>query len=428
MVRRVTGGAHFRLCRILTTLLCLGVVLAGCNGKKGSQEKPIAQAFAGPVVLNLRQEISPASKTIATARHGETLDVLQVRRRFVRVRTPRGDQGWTDSRNLLTAEQMNAIADLAKNAKSMPSQGEATVFSSLNVHTDPNRYSTSFFQITESSRVDVLAHELAPRASAPPPGSFQVVKPKPQVRAKKPRKEPAIPPPPKPPPPGLPPNWIELSKTNLPVEEPPPVVELPESTKRKKPDPPKVPMEDWLLVRTKDGKAGWVVARMLNMAIPDEVAQYSEGARITSYFALADVYDDGQKKHHWLWTTVRDNQRPYQFDSFRVFAYVTRRHRYETSYIERNVEGYYPVEAKAGKTPTFSLILREKDGNLYRKTYVMEGYLVRKVADVPYSKPQEPGSHVISTLPPPPDDKGDEDETKPSLAERVKNFFKRTNN
>ena len=34
-------------------------------------------------------------------------------------------------------------------------------------------------------------------------------------------------------------------------------------------------MEDWNLIRTKDGKAGWVLSRMLVMAIPDEVAQYS---------------------------------------------------------------------------------------------------------------------------------------------------------
>ena len=101
-------------------------------------------------------------------------------------------------------------------------------------------------------------------------------------------------------------------------------------------------LEDWSLVRTKDKRAGWVVTRNLVMAIPDEVAQYSEGARITSYFALADVQDGDQIKHHWLWTTSRDTGRPYDFDSFRIFTYVLRKHRYETAYIERRVEGFYP--------------------------------------------------------------------------------------
>ena len=94
--------------------------------------------------------------------------------------------------------------------------------------------------------------------------------------------------------------------------------------------------------------------------------------------------DDGQIKHHWLWTTIRDDTAPYEYDSFRVFTYVLKRHRYETAYIERNIEGYYPSEAVAGATPKFSLILRGVDGKLYRKTWIMEGYMVRKVADEPY--------------------------------------------
>ena len=40
-------------------------------------------------------------------------------------------------------------------------------------------------------------------------------------------------------------------------------------------------MDDWNLVRTLDGKVGWVLTRPLSMAIPDEVAQYAEGHRIT---------------------------------------------------------------------------------------------------------------------------------------------------
>ena len=80
-------------------------------------------------------------------------------------------------------------------------------------------------------------------------------------------------------------------------------------------------------------------------------------------------------KHHWIWTTVGVTAAPYDFDSFRVFTYVVRRHRYETAYIERNIEGYYPIEATPGTVPRFSLILREEDGKLYKKTWIMEGYL-----------------------------------------------------
>jgi hypothetical protein len=87
----------------------------------------------------------------------------------------------------------------------------------------------------------------------------------------------------------------------------------------------------------------------LYMAIPDDVAQYAEGHRITSYFALTDVRD-GERGEAQLAVDDHRQRRggdhPYDFDSFRVFTWSLRRHRYETAYIQRNVEGYFPVLAR----------------------------------------------------------------------------------
>ena len=57
-------------------------------------------------------------------------------------------------------------------------------------------------------------------------------------------------------------------------------------------------------MRTADKKVGWVLARNLYMGIPDDVAQYAEGQRISSYFDLGAVEDEEKgTKHNWLWTT-----------------------------------------------------------------------------------------------------------------------------
>ena len=386
---------------LLAVCAVCAALLAGCK-KDSDRVKILGSAFAGPIELNLREEISPASKTIATVKHGEKLDILQVRRRFVRVRTPSGQEGWTDSRNLLSTRQMEELEDLSKRAAKLPSQGAATVYGLLNVHLEPYRQSTTFYQITEGVQVDVLAHKLSARNAAPPSNTLDLKKPAPPPKRRKKKKEPDYPPPPMPPAPALPANWVKLSITPEPEPPPAPPEELKgkKQKRRQRPRPEGPPMEDWTLVRTKDGKAGWVLSRMLVMAIPDEVAQYSEGARITSYFPLGTVQDEGQTKHHWLWTTVRDPNVPHQFDSFRVFTYVVRRHRYETAYIERNIEGYYPVEVVPGAMPKFSLVLRGEDGRLYRKTWVMEGYMVRKVAEEPYVPPEddESGGKVSDSL------------------------------
>ncbi|MEO8659980.1 MAG: hypothetical protein ABI693_16030, partial [Bryobacteraceae bacterium] len=161
----------------------------------------------------------------------------------------------------------------------------------------------------------------------------------------------------------------------------------PEPKADPEPEPPPIEFEDWSLVRTKEGKAGWVLSRALNMAIPDQVAQYAEGKRITSYFPLGEVRDRDEVHNHWLWTTIAGKLKDYQFDSFRVFMWSERRHRYETSYIDRNVIGYFPVEVKMGDVPTFTLLVQNKEGALVKKTYAFQANRVRLISTAPGTRP-----------------------------------------
>jgi len=292
----------------------------------------------------------------------------------------------------MTPEQMDSLRDFSERAAKLPSYGNATAFSALNMHSEPNRQSPSFYQIAEGTAVDLIGHKVSPRlpgTQMTPQTPLVKLQPPPPKKKKKEeeKKESKIPPPPRPAPPKLPPNYDALSKTNLDDDEdgkpePPKKDEVPEV---------KAPLEDWSLVRTKDGKAGWVLSRMISMSIPDEVAQYAEGARITSYFALADVQDDELGlRHNWLWTTNSGNAVDYDFDSFRVFIWSRKKHRYETGYIERRIEGYYPVEAKKGTDPVFSLITRGDDGKTYRKTYAFSGYRVTVTKKEPFEPLQLP--------------------------------------
>jgi hypothetical protein len=152
-----------------------------------------------------------------------------------------------------------------------------------------------------------------------------------------------------------------------------------------------VPTDDWYLVRTRDGKAGWVLARQLSMSIPDEVAQYAEGHVITGYLSLGKVGSASQEnaKDNWLWTTTSVGSQGLDFDSFRVFVWSIKRSRYETAYIERNVKGHYPIEARpgSGEDAAFSVVLEDKDGQVYKKTYAFSGYRVKLVSKEPRPEP-----------------------------------------
>lgn len=367
----------------------LAVLFFGCRG--APQYTPsLGEAFVGPSTLNLRSDIPTESPTVAVVRHGDRLQILQHRRSFVKVRAPNGAAGWTDERQLLAGSDMAALKDLAARAARMPSQGRAIADADLRVHIQPSAKSPSFLTLQSNDKVDVLTHITRPRTDlpraplVPPPPKKQTVAPK-----KHSRKEPAVPPPPAPAPPPPPDNWLDLSKPGLPEESTP---------QEANPEAP-VLSDDWSLVRAADGQSGWVLTRRLRMAIPDDVAQWAEGHRIVSYFSLGTVLDGGEKKDIWLWTTLQ-GQQPYDFDSFRVFVWSTRRRRYETQYIERNLKGYgpvllEPVELPAGKgktltgrQPGFSLCVEKKDGLRYRRAYALVNTSIRFAADRACEAPQ----------------------------------------
>jgi hypothetical protein len=374
----------------------------------------MGEAFAGPPTLSLRKDIPPQSAVTATVKHGERLEILQRHRTVFRVRTTRGAEGWVDERQLLAATDMQSLKHLAQVAAKLPSQGAATPrYGDLRVYTLPSRDAPAFITVKDKEKVDVLAHVVVPRAHIP---RAPILPPTPKkVLPKKKGREPAIPPVPMPKPPALPSDWQDLSKT--------------ETEDTEEPDAAPLPTDDWSLVRAADGEAGWTLTRWLDMAIPDEVAQYAEGRRIVSYFPLGSLRDGDQSKNIWLWATIGGGSRAYDFDNFRVFIWSLRHHRYETSYIERNVTGFSPVLLETvtfagAQYPGFSVCAEKKDGVRYRREYALLSNVVRfagerlcetqsQVQELAGAGATKPGAGPVPkpTAPQP---------AKPSLVERVK--------
>lgn len=387
-------------------LLCIAILLTSCSSAPPPQPAT-GTGYAGPANLNLRSELGAKSQVVATAKHGDRLEVLETRRRFVKVRTAAGVVGWTDVNQLLSEQQMSDLHRLAGSAAKLPSQGAATVYEALNIHAEPYRQSTSFFQIPEGGSVEVIGHRITPHA-APPPASKSVAVHRTTTtkKAKAKAQVSALRPPPPPPPP--PPNWLDLSRPHG-ASTAASAAAHPSSGQPQAAAPPPAE-DDWSLVRTRNGDTGWALSRMLVMSIPDEVAQYAEGHRVTAYLSLGDVQDKlkDETKSNWLWTTASAGLRPYDFDSFRVFVWSSKRHHYETAYIERNVKGYYPVETVSlpgQDEKAFSVVLEDKDGKLYKRTYAFNGYHMRMISKTPYEPPpplpEVRASGAFDTEPPP---------------------------
>ena len=145
-------------------------------------------------------------------------------------------------------------------------------------------------------------------------------------------------------------------------------------------------MEDWWLIRDAQSHAGWVLARMVDLDVPLEIAQYAEGERFVGFFVLNTVQDEEKKVPQYLalLTEPKDGQ-PYDYDKVHVFTWNVKRHRYETAYREHNLDGVLPVaitqEAfdKEGTLPVFILRVRDDAGNVAERKYKLNTPIVRRV-------------------------------------------------
>ena len=360
-------------------IVAAALLLSGC-GSDEERAPSIGDAYVGPATLNIRKEIDTKSPTVAVGHHGDHVESVGKRRLWYMIRTAKGIEGWTDDRQLLDKAQMLRLRKLAEQTAGLPSQGNATTYDVLNVHTEPTRTSASFVQVKEKEVFAVIAHRVTARNTKRPKRELT----RPILKAtgppKKPKKE-VVPPPPPPPAPEPPVDWVALSKERA--------VDADKDT-------PPVAQDDWTLIRTRGGQTGWVLTSRVYMLIPDDVAQYAEGHRIVSYFSIGRIDDNGEQKDIWLWTTIASLGEDYDFDSYRVFVWSLRHHRYEPAYIQRRERGYLPVLAKQGE---FSVCVEDKNGGRIRRDYTMNGNAVRPAGTRPCEVKPVTESDDLDALP-----------------------------
>jgi hypothetical protein len=145
-------------------------------------------------------------------------------------------------------------------------------------------------------------------------------------------------------------------------------------------------MEDWWLVRDAQGRTGWILSRMVDIDAPLEIAQYAESQRIQAFFVLNSV-QDGEKRvpeYLVLLSEPKDGM-AFDFNQIRVFTWNVRKHRYETAYRERNLDGVLPVTVgheafeKEGTLPTFTVRVQDEQGNVSERKYKLNTPIVRRV-------------------------------------------------
>ena len=171
-------------CGALAVAALTALLMTSC-ATEPERAPAIGDAFIGPATLTLRKDIDTKSASVAVAHHSDHVEIIGQRRLWYKIRTDKGVEGWTDDRQLLDSAQMARLRKLAEQTAGLPSQGKATTYDVLNVHTEPNRNSPSFVQVKEKETFDVITHRIVPRAAKQPKRQLIRAKPKAASASKK---------------------------------------------------------------------------------------------------------------------------------------------------------------------------------------------------------------------------------------------------
>jgi len=333
-----------KYCRSLSALCSLLLVLPGvsllegCGRGKGG---PKEMAYVSAPQAFLRDQVAAVYNKTGSVKNGEAVQIVARDRRFARVRTSAGAEGWLEQRYLVSKETYDAFQKLAEQERNEPVQATGVAHNQTNIHLDPQRDADHLYQIDQGAKLSVLK-----RASSE--------KPLPAGQAR--------------------PGSAQASAGKK-----------GQSAEAAAVAPPS-PMEDWWLIRDETGHVGWVLARMVDVDIPIEIAQYSEGQRTVAAFVLSQVSDGDKKVPQYLvlFSENKDGM-AFDFNQVRVFTWNVKRHRYETAYREHGLNGVLPVTVshetfdKEGDLPVFVVRVKDDAGDVTERKYKLNTPIVRRV-------------------------------------------------
>ncbi len=321
----------------LRGFLCASaLVLTGCRHFSPASSGEYVYVMAKQTFL--RDRVAAVSNKVATVNNGEKLEVVDHGRRFLKVKTSSGAVGWLEEHMIIdqpTYDKFKALHDAHLHDKPVVT---AVLRDDLYAHLLPGRDTPRFLLLPENDKL-----ELIQRASIPKEDT-QNAWMRPAAKGAKlgTAANPAV-------------KVIQKPAAPVPAH--------PAKGKKGKHgkvdeflaqfmDPNAPPMEDWWLVRDAQGRVGWVLARRLDVDVPDEVVQYSEGQRIIGAFLLNKVSDpdskfpNGEAPNYLAVLSPYKDGLPFDFNQIRVYAWNVKKHRYEGAYRKRDIAGYLPVTVK----------------------------------------------------------------------------------
>jgi hypothetical protein len=364
----------------------LALVIASSACRKGLEDGEVLYVSVPQAFL--RDRVATVYSKTGTVHNGDKVAALEHAKRWVRVRNTAGEEGWLQERNLVGEDVYKGLQQLSKDHAADLAQVRGVLRNDLRLHVTPGRDTDRLFLLKEGEKVELLQRTSVPKNGLPvskPAVSSNSTEQDASEDAKEEDKEYKAKD-------TSPSTSITAAKTG--TKQKPAAksssnkVVSAKTRKEKVIEAPPPVMEDWWLVRDGQRHAGWVLGRMIDVDVPIEVGQYAEGQRVVAYYPLTTVHDSETNKdqpYYLVLLTEPKDGLPFDYNQVRLFSWNLKKHRYETAYRDRNIFGFLPVSVgqenfdKFGNQPTFTLRVRDEQGQTIQQKYRLEGVMVKRV-------------------------------------------------
>lgn len=307
----------------------------------------LGEAYVGERTATLWSSVAQVREPLDTLHYGDRVDVVARRNDSIKVRTAGGELGWVEGRYLMDPALWQRSTKLLKQVLPMPVQAHGRTKVATNLRVSPGRTQARLYQFGRGVPVEIVGRAVA--------------------------------------------DWVQVTDEKESANEP-------QDTKK----------EDWFLIRglatrppgdstartaetttTQPGDqtlpiAGWVIARFIELDLPDPVRDGTASANIRpiAWFELNRVSDPAGDKIQYLVAGTHGSEgQMCDFTTLRVYTWNLRKERYETAFIENDLCGELPIRIGKGPKGEPEFRFQEMEGVKEERVYRLMQTVVRRIRE-----------------------------------------------
>jgi SH3-like domain-containing protein len=311
------------------------------------KHETLGEAYVGERTATLWSSVAQVREPLDTLHYGDRVDVVARRNDSTKVRTAAGELGWVEGRYLMDTALWQRSTKLLKQVVPMPVQARGRTKVATNLRVEPGRMQARLYQFGRGVPVEIVGRAVA--------------------------------------------DWVQVT-----------------DEKESSNEPQDAKKEDWFLIRglatrppgdstaraaetttTAPGDqtlpiAGWVIARFIELDLPDPVRDGASSANIRpiAWFELNRISDPSGDKIQYLVAAARGPEgQACDFTTLRVYTWNLKKERYETAFIENDLCGQLPVHVGKSLKNEPEFRFQEMGGNKEERVYRLMQTVVRRIRE-----------------------------------------------